>query len=464
MIRPANTDPLRTALIGTGSISEEHLNALRTIRSATPVIHYITTNGIGNAWVAAELRVMEREGIPWVLHSMRSSGGHLYRSSWARDIERSTRLIYPLPSVATVLSILLAIAIFRGRFVCAFLNALFGKRESLRARIAGIAHFFVACHWARTIRQQEVSHIHSQWIHSCGTIGMYGAWLLNVPFSFTGHAVDLFRDRVALEDKIRRAAFIVCISTFHREFYLSHGARPEQLILAYCGVDVSHFQPKGRQVRAGKPVRILSSGRLVEKKGFRYLIETCRLLSNRGEQYECTIAGSGPLEETLRKQVSELGLSDRITVTGKPITQETLPEFMRSGDIYCLPCVWASDGDVDGLPQMLMEAMACGLPVISTPVTGIPDLVIDGETGLLVQSNDAEQLADALYTLLRDRQLRQRLAHQGRAFVTEQFNIKTSLDPLVGKFRSALGTTITSTVVTARPEAQLARSSGESLS
>ncbi len=428
------------------------------------MIHYITTNGIGNAWVAAELRVMEREGIPWVLHSMRSTGGHLYRSTWARDIDRSTRLIYPLPLGATVLSILLASTIFRGRFVCALLKGLFGKRESLRVRIAGMAHLFVACHWARTLRQQEVSHIHSQWIHSCGTIGMYGAWLLDVPFSFTGHAADLFRERAALGDKIRRAEFIVCISTFHREFYLSRGARPEQLILAYCGIDVSHFQPNGRQVRAGKAVRILSSGRLVEKKGFGYLIKACRLLSDQGEQYECIIGGSGPLENVLRKQISELGLTNRITVTGEPLTQEQLPEFLRSGGIYCLPCVWASDGDVDGLPQMLMEAMACGVPVISTPVTGIPDLVIDGETGLLVQSKNAEQLADALYTLLRDRELRQRLADQGRAFVTEQFNIKTSLDPLVRKFRTALGVTATSGVVTATPEGQVARSPGESLS
>ena len=405
------------------------------------MIHYITVIGIGQPWVATELQVMQRYRIPWVLHAMRASGRPLFESERVRSFARSTKVLYPISSTRLLLAALVAPFLFRRQFCSALLNALFGKRESLRARIAGIAHFFVACHWARTLRDQEISHIHSQWIHSCGTIGMYGAWLLNVPFSFTGHAVDLFRDRAALEDKIRRAAFIVCISTFHREFYLSHGARPEQLILAYCGVDVSHFQPKGRQVRAGEPVRILSSGRLVEKKGFRYLIEACRLLSNRGEQYECTIAGSGPLEETLREQVFELGLSDRITVTGKPITQETLPEFMRSGDIYCLPCVWASDGDVDGLPQMLMEAMACGLPVISTPVTGTPDLVIDGETGLLVQSKNAEQLADALYTLLRDRELRQRLAHQGRAFVTEQFNIKTSLDALVGKFRTALGTT-----------------------
>ena len=428
------------------------------------MIHYITTHGIGDAWVAAELRVMERERIPCVLHSMRSAGRQLYRSTWARDIDRRTRLIYPLPLVATVFSILLAIAIFRGRFVCALLNALFDKRESLRVRTAGIAHFFVACHWARTLRKQEVSHIHSQWIHSCGTIGLYGAWLLDVPFSFTGHAADLFRERSALEEKIRRADFIVCISRFHRKFYLRHGARPEQLILAYCGIDVSHFQPQDEQARAGKTVRIIATGRLVEKKGFRYLIDACRLLSDRGEEYECVIGGSGPLEDELLRHISELGLSDVITVTGELITQEQLPEFMRSSDIFCLPCVWASDGDVDGLPQMLMEAMACGVPVISTPVTGIPDLVIDGETGLLVQSKNAEQLADALYTLLRDRQLRQRLAHQGRAFVAEQFNIETSLDSLVGEFRTALGATATSAAVDAMPEAQLARSSSESLS
>lgn len=428
------------------------------------MIHYVTVIGIGQPWVATELQVLQRQRIPWVLHAMRASGEPLFESDQVLAFALSTKVLYPLSPTRLLLRALVAPFLFRTKFCSALLNALFGKRESVRARVAGIAHFFVACHWAYTLRQQDVSHIHSQWIHSCGTIGMYGAWLLDVPFSFTGHAADLFRERSALEDKIRRAAFIVCISTFHREFYLSHGARSEQLILAYCGIDVSHFHPNGRQVQAERPLRILSSGRLVEKKGFRFLIEACRLLSNRGEQYECTVAGSGPLEETLREQVSELGLSDRITITGKPITQEKLPEFMRSGDIYCLPCVWALDGDVDGLPQMLMEAMACGLPVISTPVTGIPDLVIDGETGLLVQPKNAEQLADVLYTLLRDRQLRQRLAHQGRAFVTKQFNIETSLDSLVGKFRTALGTTASTGVVTAMPEGQLARSSGESLS
>ena len=139
-----------------------------------------------------------------------------------------------------------------------------------------------------------IDAIHAQWAHSCGTIGMYGAWLLGVPFSFTGHATDLFRDRVALHDKIRRAEFIICISSFHREFYKKHGARDEQLHLAYCGIDVSDFAPSPSPNRCGERLRILSSGRLVEKKGFPYLIDACRLLADRGVPFECVIAGSGP--------------------------------------------------------------------------------------------------------------------------------------------------------------------------
>ena len=115
---------------------------------------------------------------------------------------------------------------------------------------------------------------------------MYGAWLLGVPFSFTGHAVDLFRDRAALKDKIRRADFIICISTFHREFFRQNGARDEHLRIAYCGIDPGLFSPKPQHSKQSHAYPILSSGRLVEKKGFEYLIDACRLLADHGEDFE----------------------------------------------------------------------------------------------------------------------------------------------------------------------------------
>ena len=404
-------------------------------------VHYLTTNGIGNAWVANELGRVEAAGVPFVLHAMRRPGKLLHASDWAVRMNRETAVIYPLPPLDLLASLLLAPFLFGGRFFAALWNALTGRRESLRARVAGIAHFFVACQWARGARHRrpEVAQVHSQWIHSCGTIAMYGAWLLGVPFSFTGHATDLFRDRCALEDKIRRADFIVCISEFHRGFYLEHGARPEQLVLAYCGIDQSWFYP-----RAERPVtqlyRIVSSGRLVEKKGFTDLIEACQLLAQRGEAFECVIGGSGELEGELRAQVARLGLGERVRITGQTLIQEKIVEFMHQGDVYVLPCVWARDGDVDGLPQMLMEAMACGLPAISTRLVGIPDLVRHETTGLLVPPANPAALADAIARLMHDPALARRLAEQGRRWIAEQFDLRNSLEPLIKRYRQRLGT------------------------
>jgi glycosyltransferase involved in cell wall biosynthesis len=176
----------------------------------------------------------------------------------------------------------------------------------------------------------------------------------------------------------------------------------------------------------------------VEKKGFRYLIDACNILRDRGLDFECTICGSGPLEEALRRQIRDLRLTDWVRLISKEITQDELPRFMHQGDLYCLPCVWASDDDVDGLPQMLMEAMACGLPVISTRLVGIPDLVIHERTGLLVEPNNSEQLAEAVVRLRNAPELAARLAEAGRQWCCERFDIWTSLKPLLDKFRQKL--------------------------
>jgi colanic acid/amylovoran biosynthesis glycosyltransferase len=401
------------------------------------VIHYLTTNGLGNAWVGNELRQMRRAGVPFVLHSMRRPGATFFSSDWARRLDEETRVLYPLSASRLAAALLLAPFLFRTRFVAALGNALFGERESFRQRLAALWHLAVACDWARRNRREDVSLVHSQWIHSGGTIAMYGAWLLGVPFSFTGHAADLFRDRVALRDKVARADFIVCISTFHRRFYESLGARPEKCHIAYCGIDVSHFAPRVDRAPPPRP-HILAAGRLVEKKGFTFLIEACRTLADRGVAFDCTIAGSGPLREDLEAQVRREGLSDRVTLTGKPLEQEGIPAFMHGGDVFCLPSVWSSDNDVEGLPQLLMEAMACGLPAVSTRIVGIPDLVLDGETGLLVEPRDPKALADALERLLADPALAERLAAAGRRRVIEVFDIETSLEPLVRLFREHL--------------------------
>jgi colanic acid/amylovoran biosynthesis glycosyltransferase len=402
------------------------------------MIHYITTNGIGNAWVAAELEVMRGKGIPFVLHSLRAPHQNFFGSAWSEDLNRKTRLIYPVPPAGLLVSVLLAPWLFGRRFFAVLLNSLFGERESLRARLVAIAHVFVACHWARGLRGERIDLIHAQWIQSSGTVGMYGAWLLGVPFSFTGHAVDLFRERVALKDKIRRADFIVAISEFHRELYLKNGAREEQIHVVYCGIDAHAFAFR-RPERDGHLPRILSVGRLVEKKGFQILVDACRLLVDRGLDFRCAIAGDGPLESPLRRQVAALSLEDRVVITGRPLLQEELPGFLAEGDVFAQPCVWSRDNDVDGTPRTLMEAMACGATSISTRLAGIPDIIEDNRSGLLVEPGDPVGLADALERVIRDPDLAERLALGGRDQILRKFQIESCLEPLAELFRARLG-------------------------
>lgn len=401
------------------------------------MIHYITSNGVGNAWVGNELMQLSKQGIPFVLHSLHKPDARYFKSQAVADINQQTEFIYPLSFLETVGAICIGPFIFGRYFWFALINACFGRKESFEVRLKSIWHFVVACVWASKVREQAVSHIHSQWVNSCGTVAMYGAWLLHRPFSFTGHAADLFRERCALKDKITRAEFIVCISRFHRDFYIEEGADPAKLITAYCGIDTSLFKPT-TEPRSQGPIRIISAARLVEKKGLSYLIDACTQVANQGDFF-CTIAGDGPLLSKLQDQINNTGLADFITLTGKPLLQEDIPKFMAAGDIYCLPCIWAEDGDVDGLPQMLMEAMACGVPVISTDLVGISDLVEDGRTGLLVAPNNADQLAQAIIKLAEDSELRQQLASRGRTMVVEQFDINDCLEPLFNKFKQVAG-------------------------
>jgi len=179
----------------------------------------------------------------------------------------------------------------------------------------------------------------------------------------------------------------------------------------------------------------------VPKKGFADLIAACGVLRDRGVEVRCRIGGSGPLEKELRAQVAELGLDDRVELTGELLPQERIPDFMAAGHVYCLPCVWAPDGDVDGLPQMLMEAMACGLPAVSTRLVGIPDLIEHEHTGLLVEPGDVDALADALERLAGDRELRHRLAIAGRERVIETFDLDRCLEPLFRIFRGGTAPT-----------------------
>src|SRR5437667_4831805 len=182
----------------------------------------------------------------------------------------------------------------------------------------------------------------------------------------------------------------------------------------------------------GEP-EVLSVARLVEKKGLEDLIAAADILRRRGRVFRVEIIGSGPQRETLKAQAKQMGLADRVRLAGAQAHDAVCLAYQRAS-IFVLPCVVTSEGDRDGIPNVFLEAMASGVPVVSTPVSGIPELIDSERDGLLVAPNSPSMLADALDRLLRDPELRDRLAGAARVKVEERFSIDRSSRQLLSLF------------------------------
>jgi colanic acid/amylovoran biosynthesis glycosyltransferase len=202
----------------------------------------------------------------------------------------------------------------------------------------------------------------------------------------------------------------------------------------YNGLDLGQFSPNGT-VRADPPL-VLAVGRLIEKKGFGDLIRACAVLRGEGHTFRCRIVGKGPLESELRHQVRDLRLEGWVELAG-PMSRDALLELYPLAAVVAAPCVVGSDGNRDGLPTVLIEAMALGVPVVSTDVTGIPELVEHDRTGIIVPQHAPEELAGAIGQLLADSTRARRLAQAGREKVEQEFDLGTNVAQLRGLFEAS---------------------------
>ena len=226
---------------------------------------------------------------------------------------------------------------------------------------------------ARSPFEGAYTHIHIHMAHAAATVGMYAAKALGIPFSFTGHAADLFRERCLLEQKLRRAAFVACISKWHRDWYRTICNRPDgDYPVIRCGVDVPLVP---LPARSEPPLTLLGLGRLVPKKGFDVLIEACRILVDGGIALDCTIAGDGPELDRLRSLADGLPVSFPGAVAHRDV-----PALLEGKDVFVLPCRISRDGDRDGIPVVLMEAMAQGICAVSGDLPTIRELIRNDES------------------------------------------------------------------------------------
>jgi glycosyltransferase involved in cell wall biosynthesis len=256
------------------------------------------------------------------------------------------------------------------------------------------------------------------------------AYLLNqaagIPFSFKMRAYDVFAEPLPELALVASAAErVLTISRYNQEYLCRElGLPPEKVSVVYDGVDLESLPPV--EEYRHRPFTIVSIGRLVEKKGHRHLLEACRILKQRGLELRCDVYGDGPLAEPLREQAKQLGVEGVVRFLGSRPHRQVL-DALAGASALVLPCVVARNGDRDATPNVLMEAMAREIPVVSTRLSGIPEVVEDGVSGLLVEPGDAQAVADAIQRIHADRSLAELLRRSGRRRVESRFTVERTV-------------------------------------
>jgi glycosyltransferase involved in cell wall biosynthesis len=266
---------------------------------------------------------------------------------------------------------------------------------------------------------------------------MVVAGLLHLPYSFTAHARDIYAAPSALEEKIRGAALVVTCTRYNLEHLraLCPDVPADRIRLVHHGVDLptGPVPAEFASTAFPRPPLIVAAGRLIEKKGFDILIDACSILRDRGIAFRCRIFGTGSLEKRLRGHISAAGLGTEVEMAGWRSTAELLETFANAS-VFAMPSRISDRGDRDGIPNVVLEAMSVGLPVVATQVSGIPEAVEHETTGVLIRPDDPQALADALVRILADPPTAARMGAAGRHRIHAEFSIAASSERLAPLF------------------------------
>ena len=324
------------------------------------------------------------------------------------------------------------------RFFTVFAQIIIKNFRSFQFLIRAILLFPKAVAMSQDMKAEGVTHIHAHYATHPALV----AWIIHqfsgTPYSLTVHAHDIFVCRVMLDTKLREAEFIVSISEFNRNFLEDNvGAWISKKIhIVHCGVELHRYPSQRPRYSQKKCFEIINVGSLQPYKGQQYLLQACLLLKDRGMMFRCRIIGEGNERASLEHYIAKHRLAGEVQLLGAQ-SQAQVAILMASAHCYVQPSVITPTGKMEGIPVALMEALASGLPVVATDLSGIPELVRPKETGYLVPARNARALCDALMEVRDNWEGAKRLADKGRELVVKEFQLQKNVMQL-----SALFTTI----------------------
>lgn len=308
-------------------------------------------------------------------------------------------------------------------FVSTVCTLVWANRESLRFLVAALAIFPKSCHFAVRMRKLGVRHLHAHFASHPAAAAFIVGRFSGLPYSFTAHGSDLHREQSMLREKVAEAKFVVAISDYNRDFIQTHVGEvlAERVQVIHCGVDPARFESASPGPETG-PLRVVCTGTLHPVKGQRYLIDACAQLMSEGVDFRLDLIGEGEDRRTLEAQAERLGIAQQVRFHGQ-CTKAQVRAILAQADVVAAPSVPTADGRREGIPVALMEAAACGLPLVASRLSGIPELVRDGETGRLAEPGDAPAIAAALAELAAQPELRARLGAGARKRVESEFSL-----------------------------------------
>jgi glycosyltransferase involved in cell wall biosynthesis len=390
-------------------------------------------------FILYEILAMEARGTPVAVYPLLREKAEVRHPEVDRVMMRVR--FFPFvswPIVAANARFLLERPLAYGRTIA---EALWHTRKSRNFFVGALGIIPKVVRFAYEMERAGIEHVHAHFATHPALAAFIIHRLTGIPYSFTAHGSDLHVDRTMLPRKVDSAAFVVTVSEFNKNVIVEECGEPSRgkVRVVHCGVDPEVFAPRrtdaSRAASDGgeKPLQILCVGSFEEVKGHRFLLEACARLKETGVPFECHFVGEGPLRPEVEKQISSSGLAELVRVHGGLPRGEVL-RLLGQAEVMVLPSVPTRDGKREGIPVALMEGMACGLPVVSSRLSGIPELVEDGVSGLLVEPRDSLRLAEALASLARDPNLRAKMGRAGREKVLSEFDLRANAEKLTALF------------------------------